>query len=173
MSHWKKFKSNKKKRCTFRFWHFPSFRKHVNIIPIRKSGEDPALARSYRPTHPHTLLATYVDNTAIMTGNKNTNYIHIHLQAHIFCLNNFFLTLPLYLNGSSIEFDWEVKYLGIILDSNLKALSDGRSYELITGETPWRKFVRAEKENIPPPPTKKNCFCSQYPIFQCVRYFIG
>ena len=35
----------------FKFWHFLSFWEHANIILIRKPGDDPTLARSYKPVN--------------------------------------------------------------------------------------------------------------------------
>ena len=40
--------------------------------------------------HPRTLMAIYVDATTIMPRNKNTDYMHVHLQVDISRLENFF-----------------------------------------------------------------------------------
>ena len=80
------------------------------------------------PKHLYTLLAIYMNEIAIMTCNKNTNYMHTQLQSHITHLEIYFkkvslnqlfskkcsLPSPLNLNGSTAQFGLVAEYLGVI-----------------------------------------------------------
>lgn len=93
------------------------------------------------PKFLHTMLALYADDTTILSKHKNNRYLHTQLQAHIDLLEHFFTCWrikvnpnkshavyfskkriqppPLLLYGDPIPFCRDVKYLGVILDSQL------------------------------------------------------
>lgn len=94
----------------------------------------------YIPKSIHTLLALYADDTTVIAKNKNIRFMHKQLQDHINKLENFFTRRrievipnksktvffsrkkfpppPLTISDELVHFDKEVRYLGVILDSN-------------------------------------------------------
>ena len=84
---------------------------------------DPFVYKNYihdNPTYSDTLLALYACDALIMACNKNTNYMRIHLQAHISYLENFFNKWKIKVspNRSQAVFFSKKRSLPLLLDLN-------------------------------------------------------
>jgi len=93
------------------------------------------------PIHPHTLLSSFADDTAVLSQNKDPNLASQHLQEHLTSLeswlNNWKLTInveksqqttftlkkslcpPVFLNNTPLPTKDVVRYLGLFIDKRL------------------------------------------------------